>query len=903
MPCPHCKFEGSLSRGVCPRCGNVLISVTSPHRTLPGTYTLPHVFSTSTQLVQSLKPGDLLHQGRYLLREPLVLPDQLRNKGDAWLATDTKSRTERLVVLREVPLSTGISEQNTQTIRRIALRHSELGQYPDLPSVIDVFEGHNTYYIVYQHFEGITLTSLMNARGGALPEYMVAQYGLQLCEMLTIFSRQPSPFVHGSISPDTIIVSPDQSKVSLIHLPFFTPDEIPMPKDAPSSGYSAPEQARGQTLPASDLYTVAAIMHHAVTGYNPRERLNFFYPPARRLNPHVTQQMEGILVRELHLSISQRYQQPADIQADLALLIATTPSLQEETSDTKKTLAHVSRLSNAQLRELSRNRQLLQTTRVGLVALLALLVVFIPFLWPLLQPSTPQTQKGPNIQATQMAALHAEQVLEQQTFTTKGIGLSDGRFVFDTYAGRSDSALKQQAAHALQTGDQASAVNFFNQAVSADPTDGEAQIYNEDLHVLQSGSPYITIVLGLAFDKGADDLIRARTDTQGAFIAQYEINKQGLLPHGLKLRLLIDSSGANHADVATVAQFVTNRANIVNNPDHIVGVVGWPFSSQTINARDVIASAHLPLVSQTASSVKLTGSSPYFFRVNPPDNQQGSALGKFSAQQLHAKTIIVLRDPTDPYSVSLADAFTASATEQGANVINNPADYFTESTTTVDTYQKVINEAMQQKANLIMMAGFSIDAVRLAHALGNTLRLNPYDPTLLNLNIMGGDGLDTNLVLGQGTEADAQIAANFPQDMRRLIFSAFGDVNEWNFLNIAKDQQPAFFSDWSTFYQSSGIAANNAPSPLSDALLTNDAVQVIARAVSLVHGTVDGQATRLALLSLGQGNVPAYQGVSGRITFDTQGNPANKAVVVLDVGPNANGNNVIKLLQVVGQFR
>src|SRR5712664_1967592 len=159
MPCPHCNFEGSLSGGVCPRCGNILINVASLPGAPQNAYTLPHL--PSTKLGQPLKSGDLIHQGRYLLREPLLLPDHLRDKGAAWLAIDTKSRVERLVVLREVPLPTGTSEQNAQTIRNIALRHSELGQYPDLPSVIDVFETLNTYYIVFQYIEGITLTSLL----------------------------------------------------------------------------------------------------------------------------------------------------------------------------------------------------------------------------------------------------------------------------------------------------------------------------------------------------------------------------------------------------------------------------------------------------------------------------------------------------------------------------------------------------------------------------------------------------------------------------------------------------------------------------------------------------------------------------------------------------------------------
>ncbi|MBO0796904.1 MAG: ABC transporter substrate-binding protein, partial [Ktedonobacteraceae bacterium] len=526
-------------------------------------------------------------------------------------------------------------------------------------------------------------------------------------------------------------------------------------------------------------------------------------------------------------------------------------------------------------------------------ALGLIFMALLPFL------NNMNADQAARIKSAQQAAMRDELTLEQQTFEKKNIGISDGRFVLDTYPGRTDVALKQQAAKALQNGDLANAINFFSQAVSIDPTDGEAQIYNENLHVLQSGSPYISIVLGIAFDSGADDLLRARPDTEGAFIAQYEINKRGLLPHGLKLRILLDSCGPNRADVATVAQFVANRVTKAGNPDHIVAVEGWPFSSQTINALDIIASAHLPMVSP-ASSVKLSGSSPYFFRVDPPDDVEGKLLAKIASQQLHAKTVLVSRDPTDPYSVSLADSFNASAPQFGLQVINSPANYFTESKSTVANYQKTITDAQNHGADLILTTGYSIDGMRLAHALGNAIRNDPNNAALARLNILGGDGVDTPLVIGEGSGPDAQIAKNFPQDMQHLTFTAYGAASEWDLQHIPKSQQPSFFNDWKNFYQSSGLAENNAPPPANDSMLATDAIQVIARAASLVQGDMTGQAVRDALASLGHGKVPPFQGVTGRIMFDNRGNPIDKAMVVLTVAPDNTGHNIIKLQSVVG---
>ncbi|MDQ6661922.1 MAG: hypothetical protein M3Z24_13295, partial [Chloroflexota bacterium] len=145
----------------------------------------------------------------------------------------------------------------------------------------------------------------------------------------------------------------------------------------------------------------------------------------------------------------------------------------------------------------------------------------------------------------------------------------------------------------------------------------------------------------------------------------------------------------------------------------------------------------------------------------------------------------------------------------------------------------------------------------------------------------------------------ATIAINFPQDMQRLSFTSFGHPDEWKTEGVA---QPSFFGDWTQNYQKPDRTII-APAPGIDAILTYDAFKVIVQAISSVHGQVTGATIRTALASLGTGNVPAYQGISGKIYFDSKGNPVSKAVVVLTVRPDASGTNQITLLQVAGVFK
>jgi len=903
MRCPQCNFEGEPVNGACPRCGYAHRNISGDAFSMESRTSMSsrplrnsRPLATTSQLtVQALRRGDIVRLGRYRLVEQLALPENQQGQGTAWLASDTQSPQSR-VVIREVALLEELPTNRSQVVRSIAFRLTELSRHPGFPKVIDVFSEQEDYFIVMRHIEGESLGALLRRQGGALPERMVAEFGRQLYEMLAILARQQPPIVHGGISPETIIVSQGGSRVSLIHIPLFPPKEVTNSK-APS-GYRAPEQVRGNAEPASDLYAVAATLHYAVTGYDPNERLAFFHPPARRLNPAVSARMESLLAQALHLSIPQRYARASDMQKDFVALQA---SYRPETEPIHAPATTPFALDSIQMRQRSRNRSLLDASIFGGLCLILLLAFVLVYVHPF--PSGGNTSPTLNLTATSVAlqqALNRELAVEAQTYQKSGIGMSDGRFVFDMYLGRNDINDKKQAALAMQHGDLSSAVEFLRRATAEDPNDGEVQIYNEDVHLLQSGASYVTVVLGLPIDSNDVDLNRDRSNMQAAFLMQHKTNSDNLLPHGLKLRILIDSSGANTSDVATVAQFIANRVAMAGNVDHIIAVVGWPYSRETINARDIVAAVHLPLISQTASSVKLTGSSPYFFRVNPADDQQGKTLGVLVVNQLHAKTVLVLRDQSDSYSDSLADAFIDDVKANNVTVINNPKDYFSESNTTVAQYEKVVADAIVNKVDLIFMAGFDADAVRLAVAVRNASKANPSSDYLKSLKILGGDGLDTGLILGQGIGPDAALAEKYPQDMQRLIFSAFGDPDEWTFLKIPQKQQPSFFSEWTNTYQSSTVTAP-APPPGNDAILTHDAVGVVIHAAALVHGSLTGQAVRDALASLGTGKLPTFQGVSGQIHFGTDGNPIDKAVVVLHV-VSVNGANQIQLLQVVGKF-
>jgi len=356
MRCPQCRHEGNPVQGRCSLCGYKFPVTEKSSRALQGSLVRSAPFEQLAQRYQPMR-GDLLGGGRYRLMTVLELPEDQRQHGTAWSALDILA-SHRRVVVREIRVPEKTARTYQVAASGVAQRFKELGEHPGFPKVADFFNEKGSFFLVLLYPEGESLASLLKQQGGALPEYLVATYGSQVCELLAHLADQQPPIVHGAISPDTIILSEDRQSVSLIHIPLFQPSPRASTSEQAPAGYSAPEQVRGEEVTtSSDLYSLAVTMHHAVTGYDPHTRLALFHPPARRLNPAVTAQMEMVLARQFSLSPAQRYTHPSEMQKDLNDLLESYP---EPSSDEHPAVSSdLLSLSTTQLREQSKSTTML----------------------------------------------------------------------------------------------------------------------------------------------------------------------------------------------------------------------------------------------------------------------------------------------------------------------------------------------------------------------------------------------------------------------------------------------------------------------------------------------------------------------------------------------------------------
>jgi len=334
-----------------------------------------------------------------------------------------------------------------------------------------------------------------------------------------------------------------------------------------------------------------------------------------------------------------------------------------------------------------------------------------------------------------------------------------------------------------------------------------------------------TIVIGLAGPM-TDPLGVAQL--RAARLAVDQINQRGGLRGGrlLRLKVVDDSGSANGAVLAARALY--------QDPT-VVAVVGHVTSGATIAAARVYGSGTrpLPMISPTASSSELSGLSPYVFRVCPSDLSHGPALARFARGKLGARRAGILY-MNDDYGRGVRAAFAAEFTRLGGTVVEE--DPYLATTGSIEPY-------------LTRMRG-AVDVLLLAADVqGAALALREVRRQGIRWPVVGSDGM-------VGIESDAPLAEGLHLSSAYLS-------------DRPGEQNAAFVVDF--FRSTQGERPNDV------AGLTFDIVQLLAEGIAAVGS--DRRAVRDYLASVGSRR-PAYEGVSGRIAFNSNGDVPGKPLTI-----------------------
>jgi len=259
--CPQC---GQAVRGTarfCPRCGRLLR--------------------------EQLEPGGLLGAGRYRILRSI----SRGGMGAVYLAED-RGAFDRLCVVKQMLeyYDPGNPDERAKALGRFEEEGRTLASlsHPGIPRIYSFLQEGGRFYIVMEYVQGENLAAFVTRHGDSgaiaplrrLPREEMIRYTIQVCRILEYLHDPARPVVHQDIKPANVILEPHLGQVRLVdfgtarrrdHGEQGQPGTDDRSSVYGTAGYAPPEQYRGQPVPKSDVFALAATTYHVLTDDDPAE--------------------------------------------------------------------------------------------------------------------------------------------------------------------------------------------------------------------------------------------------------------------------------------------------------------------------------------------------------------------------------------------------------------------------------------------------------------------------------------------------------------------------------------------------------------------------------------------------------------------------------------------------------
>lgn len=294
--CDRCRYQNRDSAKYCKNCSAELLA---------------------TEADGSLQSGVILDR-RYEIKRLI----KSGGMGAVYEATDL--RFKRPCAVKEMLNIASSSEEQEYFVKRFEtegallydLRHS------GMPDVKDYFIEAGRYYLVMEYISGKDLETVMTAYGcGGVPEGLLIEWSLQILDVLDYLHSQTPPVVYRDLKPSNVMLCDTDNRIALVD--FGIARSVARDGSSTMTGIGTPlyapkEILLGKPEPRSDLYSLGATMHTLLTGLVPALPCDF--RPVREHNPHISGELETIVMKALEQNPCDRFLNAKDMKRELEKL-------------------------------------------------------------------------------------------------------------------------------------------------------------------------------------------------------------------------------------------------------------------------------------------------------------------------------------------------------------------------------------------------------------------------------------------------------------------------------------------------------------------------------------------------------------------------------------------------------
>ncbi|MEH1967410.1 serine/threonine-protein kinase [Nostoc sp.] len=259
-----------------------------------------------------------------LLQERYRLMKQIGKGGfcKTFLAVDEGQFPPVPCVVQELPLESEISKTFDQKAQKL----EDLGRHPQIPTLLAYFQQNGHLYLVQEFIAGTNLAQVIEEEG-AFNETQIWQLLEDLLPVFQFISDRN--IIHRDIKPQNIIRrSPMTKKGDFVIVDFTTAkiiteiDRLTSETSIGSPEYSAPEQARGKAVFASDLYSLGVTCIYLLTQIPPFDLFdiaNDCWVWRDYLTSGINNPLAQILDKLLQNSVNRRFQSADEVMKAMGM--------------------------------------------------------------------------------------------------------------------------------------------------------------------------------------------------------------------------------------------------------------------------------------------------------------------------------------------------------------------------------------------------------------------------------------------------------------------------------------------------------------------------------------------------------------------------------------------------------